>query len=99
MLLLIREQALTFDVTYDKLKPSCELKQAKANIFAYGSEPLPLRGKFTAPVRSKTKMVDTTFYVVKGDSGSLLRCQTATDLGLLKIINSLCTPSEPADGS
>ena len=34
------------DVTYDKLKPSCELKKAKANIFAYGSsEPHLLREK------------------------------------------------------
>jgi hypothetical protein len=89
------------EVTYFKLlKPNCELKQAKANIFAYGSsKPLPLRVKFTVLVLYKTKMVDTTFCVIKGDSGPLLSCQTATDLGLLKLINSLSTPSEPVDGS
>lgn len=79
------------DTSYDKLKLSCKLQPSIAKIYPYGSSTaLPLRGEFKATVHSKMRTIkEATFYVIQGNYGSLLSRQTATELGLLKIVNSM----------
>lgn len=80
------------EATYQRLAPGCKLDNARAKICTYGSTtPLPLRGKFTTTINAKKKTATATFYVIKGNAGSLLSYQTATELGLLQIVNSLST--------
>ena len=81
------------DVSYEELKASCELQPSAAKIYPYGSSTaLPLRGKCKAAVHSTTSTVNAaTFYVIQGDHGSLLSRKTATELGLLKVVNSMST--------
>ena len=55
------------------------------------TEPLPVVGMFEAKVKSSVtgKSKFTQFCIVDGSDGNLIGCQTATDLGLLHIINSV----------
>ena len=65
-------------------------------IYGYRStEPLPVVGKFEAEVKSSVtgKSKVTQFCVVGGSDGNLIGFETATDLGLLHIINSASTPT------
>ncbi len=80
-------------ISYEKLKPSCKLQPSTAKIYPYGSSTaLPLRGEFKATVHSKMRTIDeVTFYVIQGNHGSLLSRKTATELGLLQIVNSMST--------
>lgn len=52
-------------------------------------QPLSVMGKFDAMVESKHNITCATIYVVKGVNGSLLSYNTATELGLIKIVNHL----------
>jgi len=64
-------------------------------IYGYrSSEPLPVIGKFEAEIMSgvTSKSTVTQFCVVNGCDGNLIGYETATDLGLLHIINSVLTP-------
>ena len=61
-------------------------------IYGYRStEPLPVVGKLEAEVKSSVtgKSKVTQFCVVDGSDGNLIGFETATDLGLLDIINSV----------
>jgi len=58
------------------------------------SEPLPVIGEFEAEIISgvTSKSTVTQFCVVDRCDGTLIGYETATDLGLLHIINSVSTP-------
>ncbi|RXN06658.1 putative protein K02A2.6-like protein [Labeo rohita] len=81
--------------TYNKLSTQPCLLHTDLKILAYGSkDALPILGKFTGCVEAKNKTkTDGTFYVIKGDGCSLLRYQTADELGLIKIIRTIRPPS------
>ncbi|RXN24365.1 Retrovirus-related Pol polyprotein from transposon 412 [Labeo rohita] len=81
--------------TYNKLSTQPRLLHTDLKILAYGSkDALPILGKFTGCVEAKNKTkTDGTFYVIKGDGCSLLRYQTADELGLIKIIRTIRPPS------
>ena len=74
---------------FDKLSKqnaSIKLLTTNAQIFAYGAEnPLSLLGKFEATVESVGNITVATFYVTRGNHGSLLGHETATELGLIKV--------------
>jgi hypothetical protein len=71
---------------YYAIKPAPKLQRDKIKIYPYGSQtPLSVLGKFTGVIESKRKMSNTTFYVVKGNSGSLLSYDTASELELITI--------------
>ena len=75
---------------YDKLANKVVLRRTREKLYAYGSKsPLPLLGKFSTVVEANSKYVTATFYVVKGHSGSLLCYDTAKELKVMKIINSM----------
>ncbi|XP_064462820.1 uncharacterized protein K02A2.6-like [Ornithodoros turicata] len=60
------------------------LSETSAKVFPYGMEqPLPLIGKFTAPVTKGDRQVQADFHVMKGKSVSLLGKQTSIDLKLV----------------
>lgn len=74
-----------FDTLQSKSKP-ITLQPTKTKIYPYNSkEPLPLLGKCVVSIETKSTWTATTFYVVKGSSGSLLGYETATELGLLRL--------------
>ncbi|XP_022803357.1 uncharacterized protein K02A2.6-like [Stylophora pistillata] len=76
--------------TYNKINP--HLHATSMKIFGYNADnPLPLLGKFSTTVISKVTdtSADVQFYVVHGGAGNLMSYQTATDPGLLHIVNSV----------
>ena len=81
---------------FNKLSPQPDLKLTRVNIFAYKTHaPLPILGKFTAPIQSSTKTCRDTFYVVEGTSGSLLSWKTSTNLELLKVVQPIVAQNTP----
>ncbi len=75
--------------------PQSSLKKPSTEVFAYNSRnPLPVIGEIKANVTVGNKQTTTTFCVVEGNSGNLLSFKTSTELGLIKIINSMSAPSE-----
>ena len=61
------------------------LKRTRTKLFAYGStEQLPVIGQF-AILETKKRITVSTLHVVKGNCGSLLSYQTATELNLLQV--------------
>ena len=62
---------------------SIRLQPTSIKIYPYNSKvSLLVRGKFEAKFRSGTTTTTATFYVIEGNSGSLLGYQTATELRL-----------------
>ena len=62
------------------------LRPTKLKIHAFGSKsPVELCGKFDSVVETKSKMTVATFYVTKLNSGSLLSCDTSTELRILHL--------------
>ena len=78
------------ETAYQQLKKPT-LSFTGARIHPYGCEdPLPILGKFTSTVTYQDSESIGTFYVVKGQHGSLLSYETATALGLLQVqVNTL----------
>ena len=76
--------------TYNNI--NLPLQDTSKKIFGYNADsPLPVLGKFSASVTSKVinTSADVQFYVIQGGGGNLMSYQTATDLGLLHIVNSV----------
>ena len=75
----------------NKVKP-ITLQQAHTKLFAYGSnKQLPIIGKFDTVVESKKRITVASIHVVKGNSGSLLSYQTASELNMITLhVNKVC---------
>ena len=74
--------------TYKQLNQSntLPLKQPESNIFPYGtSVQIPILGMVMVTLQFQSTTLDANFYVAKGTGGNLLGCQTAEQLGILKI--------------
>ena len=82
--------------TFQKIKGHVQIQKSRTKLFPYGSDvPLNLLGKFSASV-SNSKYYDVAdFYVVKGkrSTGCLLVSDSATVLGILKIISAIAENS------
>lgn len=68
------------------------LHATSKKLLGYNADsPLPLLGKFSTTVISKVTdtSADVQFYVVYDGTGNLMSYQTATDPGLLHIVNSV----------
>lgn len=50
--------------------------------------PLPVVAAFEAQVAKGNKQSQSMFYVIQGDSFSILRYDTSTELGLIKIVET-----------
>ena len=71
------------------------IQPTSKRIYGYRStKPLPVVGKFEAEIKPRvtSKSTVTQFCVVDGYDGNLIGYETAIDLGLLHIINSVSTP-------
>lgn len=86
------------EATYQRLRHKPTLTKCTVPIFPYGSSSrLPTLGKFTSLVESKLWFTNATFQVLKGNNGSLLGYDTASQLGLIKVAYSLhTTPAQSA---
>ena len=68
------------------------LKKFNVRLYGCGSQvPIPVAGKFEAVVETKDKAISAVFIVAKGkkDGEMLLGCDTAIELGVLKIVKSI----------
>ena len=75
---------------YNRLSTRPRLQKTRIKIYPYQTEtPLPVLGRFTAPITSDTTNRTEIFYVVKGTGGSLLSWRTSTDLELLKVVKPI----------
>ena len=75
--------------TYDTLRPRPNLSKTTTKVFPYGSTvALPIAGKFESTVESKTKFTGATFYVLKGNGAPLISYQTASELGLIHVVDA-----------
>lgn len=73
------------------------LRKCKTKIYGYASnKSIALAGKFDTIIENKRTMLPVTFVVVKGtiDSDILLGYETATQLGILKIVKNVKEPKE-----
>ena len=89
----------TFRELYQRTVPEA----SKRRIFSYGSStPLPVLGTIEAEIFVNASSTWTTLHVIKGASGNLLGFNTATKLGVLKIINQVkpdeTSPQSPTNG-
>ena len=65
---------------------SIDLVSTNKRLFAYGSNSqLNVKGKFEADLAFQHKHLPATMYVLSGNHGSLLSCQTATEIGLIDL--------------
>ncbi|KAJ7993992.1 hypothetical protein DPEC_G00261320 [Dallia pectoralis] len=72
------------------LRPCPQFSPADIKIFPYGNtKPLPITGAFTCSTETDNRQTLAKFYVMEGDSCSLLGYNTAKELGLIKIINTV----------
>ena len=81
-----------FQKIQERSKEILQLEKSKVKLHGYGSEaPIPVAGKFNAMVETDKKAVPATFIVVKGKTKGemLLGCDTAMELGVLNIVNSI----------
>ncbi len=71
------------------------LQRAHTKLFAYGSkQQLPILGKFDIVVESKKQITVVCIHVVKGNSGSLLSYQTASELNMITLhVNKVTSTS------
>ncbi|PFX29296.1 Uncharacterized protein K02A2.6 [Stylophora pistillata] len=76
--------------TFRELYKRKVIEASKRRIFSYGSStPLPVLGTIEAEIFANANSTWTTLYVIKGASGNLLGFNTATKLGVLKVINQV----------
>ena len=81
-----------FQKIQERSKERLRLEKSKVKLYGYASEvSIPVAGKFNALVETDKKAVPATFIVVKGKTKGemLLGCDTAMELGVLKIVNSV----------
>lgn len=77
-------------VTYNKFKHRPALHRTDIKLFAFQSEsPIKVGGKFVTAIESKARIANATIYVVDGHHGSLLSYQTALDLKLISMVNTV----------
>ena len=80
--------------TYSEMS-TIPLQSTSKKIYGYqATAPLPLKGKFESSITSKltSRSKIAEFYVIEGRDGNLMSYRTATDLGLLHIVNNVSTP-------
>ena len=76
------------EATYQRLRHKPSLTKCTVPFFPCGSS--------TSLVESKSRVTNATFQVLQGSNGSLLGYDTASQLGLIKVANSLHTsPEQP----
>ena len=73
------------EATFHRLKKQPKLQKTKTKLYGYGKIPIPVMGKITAQIESTSKITCAPFYVVTGDSGTLLSYDTATELSMIRI--------------
>lgn len=81
---------------YRKLTKQPSLEKTRVKVYPYQSDtPLPVLGKFTAPITSTRSTRNEIFHVVKGTSGSLLSWQTSMELDLLQVVQPIKAQEVP----
>ena len=76
--------------TFAMIHPQPEMVANNVHIKPYGTDTdIENIGRFLANIQHKSKNCNAYVYVVKGHFGSLLSYHTATELGLLKIVNQV----------
>ena len=76
----------------ERSNETLQLEKSEAKLYGYASKaPILVAGKFNAMVETVKKAVPATFIVVKGKTKGemLFGCDTAMELGVLKIVNSI----------
>ena len=72
--------------TYNSLSSTTKLDKPSVKIYPYNSHnPVELLGKLQATVETKNRVTVATFYVTKGNSGSILGSETSQELGLVTL--------------
>ena len=73
---------------FNLLDPKPQLSETKTKVYPYMSKnPLSLKGKFHANVKSGWDSVYEVFYVAKGSSSSILSWATSQKLNLIKAVS------------
>ena len=74
----------------NKMNPQPKLKKSNIEVFAFAQDkPLTIKGKYTFPVETKSKVTVAEFHVVQGSSVTLIGYQTSVELGIVPVINSV----------
>ena len=85
------EHNIVDSATFQKLQITPKLEVCEAKLFPYGaSNPIKLRGKFSARVRNvKGEYTNLPFLVTEGNGGNLLGYAGSSKLGLIKLVNTV----------
>ena len=79
---------------FNTMTPRPQLTTVSVKIYPYGcTNSLPIAGAFNCDIEAGNKKTKGVFYVLEGDGCSLLSYQTADELGLIKIVNSVSSTS------
>ena len=81
--------------TFNALKVKPPLQHVTTKVFAYGSDnALELIGVFETDIKYKERTVSATFLIAKTGTQTLLSYDTASDLGLIKIVFNIADEPE-----
>ncbi|XP_047124179.1 uncharacterized protein LOC124806921 [Hydra vulgaris] len=79
--------------TFERIRsnnPNLIIKKSSTTIFPYASKPLKLLGCFKAEIEAKNKINTNNIYIVdKNDVGNIIGIETAKELNILKIAESV----------
>jgi hypothetical protein len=84
------------ETMYNKIASKPRLREVACKVYGYQSQtPIEFIGEFRAKVRHSDKEVEADVAVVRGNERCLISYETASRLGVVKIIDSLtCKPIE-----
>ena len=78
---------------FNSLNPKPQLSDTKTKVYPYMSKnPLNLKGKFHANVKSGLGSAYEVFYVAKGSASSILSWSTSQKLNLIKVVKVIDQP-------
>ncbi|XP_053391490.1 uncharacterized protein LOC128554261 [Mercenaria mercenaria] len=74
----------------DKMSPTPKLEKSEIKDYPFGQkQPIHVEGKYKLTVESNSKFVLADFQSIKGNSENIISYETAVELGIVPVINSM----------
>ncbi|XP_053381848.1 uncharacterized protein K02A2.6-like [Mercenaria mercenaria] len=79
----------------DKMRPKPKIQKTKTKAYAFGqNKPLSIKGKYVCVIESAPKFATTDFHVVNGASENLISYETAVELEIVPVIQTISSKKE-----
>ncbi|XP_045163766.2 uncharacterized protein LOC123528082 [Mercenaria mercenaria] len=74
----------------DKMSPTPKLEKSEIKAYPFGQkQPIHVEGKYKLTVESNSRFVLVDFQNIKGNSETIISYETAVELGIVPVINSM----------